>query len=490
MDNVYNQLSSIFPSDRISMDETILISYSSDLSTPPKLGAKPIIVVLPERVEEIKAIVQVANRLKIPITTMSRGSNIAGLSVPSQGGIIVDLRRMNKIIEINTDSAYAVIEPGVTFHQLSTALDNKGFFAHLPTASGGSSVLANYLMRPSGNYTAKWDPDPIVSLEVVLPTGEIVKTGSASFNFSGWRARYGPFPDLTGLFACSYGTLGIITKAAIKIFKRGENEKLLLTSFPDLNSALKYMKEIIRSNLVESSTFWTWGWVMFHEMMLSFDKKIPKEMLKQDQKKPPQGMPFGVNSARLNGYKKVVDTQQEVCIDIARKFGGDYIDPEEAKEKFPGSYKFFKSYFVDGYHLKPGEESQLRAGLHLPGCLITAEPSKIIEIEKYMWKIAEENFEPPYFYRCLPYSHAREFFFAFVVYITGSLIRKKSYISHIKSIYSKLYQDLLVKYGAIMFRFRKDPTFLAKSGEYGYLLRKIKSIIDPNNIMNPGILMY
>ena len=88
--------------------------------------------------------------------------------------------------------------------------------------SDDEAVLANYLMRPSGNLAAKWDSDPVISLEVVTPDAGIIKTGSASFETAGWRARYQTFPDLTGLFTCSYGTLGIVTKAAVKIFDRGE----------------------------------------------------------------------------------------------------------------------------------------------------------------------------------------------------------------------------------------------------------------------------
>jgi FAD/FMN-containing dehydrogenase len=397
---------------------------------------------------------------------------------------------MNKIIEINEDAAYALIEPGVTFHDLSMKLREKGFFCHLPTAAGGSSPLANYMMRPSGNFTAKWDPDPLLSLEVVTPDAGIVKTGSAAFETAGWRARYHCFPDLTGLFANSYGTLGIVTKAAVKIFDRGEDERLVLTTFDDFPPAMEYMKRLVRRNLAESVTFWTWGWNMFHEMMLSKSEKMPEVMLKPDQKTPPPGVPFGIASARLSGYKEVVDAQEQTCIKIARELGGEYLNNEEAKEKHPGCYEYLDSYFVKGIHPKPGEESQIRAGLHLPGCLLTAEPSKLLEIEKFMWDLAEREFKPPYFYRALPYSHGREFFFAFVVYVTGSLIEQREYLLHLKGIYGDLYRNLLRNYGGVMFIYRKDPAFFGMTGSYGELLRRIKKLVDPNNIMNPGMILF
>ncbi len=229
---------------------------------------------------------------------------------------------------------------------------------------------------------------------------------------------------------------------------------------------------------------------MFHDMMLSMGNTIPPEMMKPDQKTPPPGIPFGINSARLSGYNRVVQVQEETCIAIARELGGDVMSPEEAREKHPGNWKFLNGYFAEGLLIRPGEEAQLRAGLHLPGCLVAAEPAQIPKIEKFMWEVAKKEFEPPYFYRCLPYSHAREFFFAFVVYVTGSLMKKRDYLRHIKGIYGWLYQELLTRYGAVMFRFRKDPTFLGRTGEFGYLLRRIKKVIDPDNIMNPGILLY
>ena len=130
------------------------------------------------------------------------------------------------------------------------------------------------------------------------------------------------------------------------------------------------------------------------------------------------------------------------------------------------------------------------AGLHLSGCLVTVAPENLVALEEYMWKLAEKEFEPPYFYSALPYNHAREFFFAFVVYVRGSLEERRDYLLHIKSIYHQLYIDLRNRFGAVMFRFRRYPEFLSYTGGYGYLLKDIKRQIDPHNIMNPGMLIF
>ena len=490
IDSLYDELLSTFPEDRISRDEAILTSYATDLSSPPGVATLPTMVVLPKTTDEVKNLLVAANRFKVPVVPMSRGANIAGLALPKKGEVVVDLRLMNKIIEINSDAAYALIEPGVTHQQLSLEAKKKGFINHLPTATGGGSSVANALMRPSGNLSARWDPDPVLALEVVTPSGDIIRTGSASFENAGWRARYGPFPDLTGLFTCSYGTLGIVTKVAVKLIDRGEEERLLVTKFDSFPPALEYMKLIVRRNLADSVTFWNWVWNLFHELMASKLQKLPPEMLKEDQKTPPPGMPFGIASARLSGYKEVIDAQEKTCIRLARELGGDYMPPQEVEATHPGTWAYLNSYFVDGMHLKPGEESTMRAALWLPGWLINAEPSGVLALEKEMWNFAKKEAKPPYMFRALPFNHAREFFFAFVILISGSLEEEKDYMLHLTSAYTNLYHELLAKHGAIMFRFRQDPTYFALTGPYGELLRKIKNIIDPNNIMHPGVNLF
>ena len=485
-----NKVSSFIPEERIATEKIIISGYVADLSST-KEGIKfPPAVILPKNVEEIQKIIILANKYKIPIAPISRGSNIAGLGLPSKGEVILDLRLMDKILEINEDSAYALIEPGVTFHQLSLELKKKNFIIHNPTASGGSSVLANYLMKPSGNLSAKWDPDPLISLEVVLPNGDILRTGSASFENGGWRARYGPFPDLTGLFACSYGTLGIVTKGSVKIFDKGEYSKVLAIKFNSLASAIEFMKIIIRRNIADSVTFWSWVWNVFHSLMNSKDATLPIDVEKVNPKKPPEGIPFGIATIRLSGFKEVVSAQQEICIKLAKKYDGDYISPEEINSIHPGCWDYINSYFGDGILPKLGEECTLRTALWLPGWLIKAEPKAIIKLEKLMWEFAEKEAKPPYMFRVIPFNNATEFFMAFVILITGDIKKNIDYILHLKKAYANFYHKFLKEYGAIMFRYRKDPSYFALTGNYAKLLKKIKKLIDPNNIMHPGVNLF
>jgi FAD/FMN-containing dehydrogenase len=159
-----NELRNAIGAEKVKDDDVVLVTYASDSSYVP--FRKPNWVILPETREDVVESLKVANKHKIPVTAFARGVNIAGYGVPSDGGIVMDLRRMNKVIEINTDSGYAVIEPGVTFDQFAVALAEKKFRCPLPTGPGGGSPIGTYLMRPSNNLVTK-RLDPIVDLEVV-----------------------------------------------------------------------------------------------------------------------------------------------------------------------------------------------------------------------------------------------------------------------------------------------------------------------------------
>lgn len=106
---MHRELASLFPKDRISDDEAVLAGYAADSAIPPGSATFPGFVVLPKTIEEIRGLLQIADRFRISVTPMARGSNIAGMAVPTQGGIVADLSLMNKIIEINEDAAYAVV---------------------------------------------------------------------------------------------------------------------------------------------------------------------------------------------------------------------------------------------------------------------------------------------------------------------------------------------------------------------------------------------
>src|SRR4030043_210786 len=168
--SLFETMSKAIGKRKVRRDEATLVAYGFDSSMAP--FQKPSFVVLPENRDDVRKILMVANKNKIPVTVMAGGVNIGGMCVPSEGGIVLDFRNMDKILEINTDSGYALIEPGVNFDRFTAALHKKGFKCHVPTAPGGATPLGNYLLQPSGSFAYR-HYDQIIALEVVLPDGTV-----------------------------------------------------------------------------------------------------------------------------------------------------------------------------------------------------------------------------------------------------------------------------------------------------------------------------
>jgi glycolate oxidase len=268
-------------SEKVKDDEHVLVSYATDYRRT--WFAKPHMVVLPESKEDVQVILKTANKYKIPVTVQARG-NHSQFSIPSEGGIVLDCRRMDKIIEINTDSGYALIEIGVTFDDFTAALREKGFRCHVPTAPGGATPVGNYLLKPAGSLATR-HLDTIQSLEVVLPDGTVFTTGSAAYPGVGSHLRYGPYPDLCGLITMAYGTLGVVTKAAIKIYPINECTRVALVEIDNFPSAVDFVKDITDHNIPEHSIIW------FHQLHQLFgcdqSKPLPAELHADPRKAPP-----------------------------------------------------------------------------------------------------------------------------------------------------------------------------------------------------------
>ncbi|RLB27444.1 MAG: hypothetical protein DRG87_11400, partial [Deltaproteobacteria bacterium] len=199
--------------------------------------------------DQVSAILKLANREKFPVTARGAGTSLSGLSVPERGGVIIDLGRMNKIIRISIEDRLAVVQPGVVYASLEKALVPYGFFFPPDPASGTVSTLGgNVACNAGGIKGAKYGTtkDYVMALEVVLPDGRVMHTGSKCMkSVSGY--------DLTKLFVGSEGTLGVITEITLKI-----NPKLPLTlttmaTFDDLGDAGSAVAEIMHSGIVPSA---------------------------------------------------------------------------------------------------------------------------------------------------------------------------------------------------------------------------------------------
>jgi len=231
-DAVYNELLRIVGADNITKDPAILDTYAFQWCNevenaqkgrkPTRFGERPAAVVLPGSVDEVQAIVRLCNKAGLTFKAHSTGFGAwAGITVP--GAIQIDLRRMNRILEINTKNHYAVVEPYVTNGQLQSELVKLGFMHHAQGAGPQTSPLASHTSMVGPGFTSAYtgfSGRNLLGAEWVMPDGEVIRLGS--FDHSGeWFTGDGPGPSLRGIargLMGAYGGLGVFTKAAIKLY--------------------------------------------------------------------------------------------------------------------------------------------------------------------------------------------------------------------------------------------------------------------------------
>jgi len=248
---ILKNLEEIVGKDFVSNKLEELYIYSQD---PGASVPRPIdFVVMPKTVEETQNIIKLANKNKIPLVPMGGGLTLSGLVIPVKGGIVIDMKRMNNIIEINEFSKYALIEAGVTTGQLLSYLNNNypNLQPPVPDAPPSATVAGNVLIHGSGYLSQKYgDHGALINgLEVILPNGDICKLGSCSLS-PFWFAR-GPIPDLIGLFISSFGTMGIITKLSIQLFDKPKFREVIFGLLNDPKDIPNILLKITETGLAE-----------------------------------------------------------------------------------------------------------------------------------------------------------------------------------------------------------------------------------------------
>ncbi len=197
----------------VRYDEDTLEQYQTDEEGNPHFFKKPEVVVFPGSTEEVAAIVKLANQYLVPITPRAAGSGVACGAIPIYHGMVVELERMNQILELNADAMYAVVQTGVYCGQLQEEAKKHGLlYAADPSSASSSQVGGNVANNAGGNKAVKYGTtrNQIYALKVVTPTGDIVDVGARLQKCSTGLA-------LEQLFAGSEGTLGIITEITVKL---------------------------------------------------------------------------------------------------------------------------------------------------------------------------------------------------------------------------------------------------------------------------------
>lgn len=223
-----------------------LLCYSYDATNSLFL---PEAVVFPASAEEISLILKMANSEGFAVVPRGAGSGFSGGSVPVRGGVVISTERMKRIIAIDTENLTAVVEPGVITGEFQQEAEKLGlFYPPDPTSLKFSTIGGNIAECAGGPRAVKYGVtrDYVLGLEIVLPTGEIINTGVVT-------AKGVVGYDLTRLITGSEGTLGIITKATLKLIPLPEETTTMLAVFPVLKDAASAVSNIIRAKVIPST---------------------------------------------------------------------------------------------------------------------------------------------------------------------------------------------------------------------------------------------
>lgn len=235
--------------ENFSDDPEVLKKYSKDFSLVPP--GVPNYIVKPKDTYEIQKIVRFANDELITVVPVSSQVHVNGGAIPKQGGIVIDLARLNRILEIDETNRRVRIEAGVTWEQLTKELakkDGRMIMPFLPHA--GRSVLTDVLEREVPTNTVYDYGEPMQSMELIWPTGEIFRTGSASVNgypesVSKGANPSGPGLDFYRLVQGAQGTMGIVTWMSLKFESIPKRNKVFLAPIDDLAYAQEFLYRIL-----------------------------------------------------------------------------------------------------------------------------------------------------------------------------------------------------------------------------------------------------
>lgn len=241
------QIKSIVGAAYVFTDEESFEKYGRDETE--KLHYSPAVVVKPRKAEEIGALMQLANKHLIPVTPRGAGTGLTGGALPHLGGLVIAMERFNSILEIDERNLQVTTEPGVITEVLQNAVKEKGLFYPPDPASKGSCFIGGNISENSGGPKAvKYGvvKDYVLNLEIVLPTGEIIWTGSNVLkNATGY--------NLTQLIVGSEGTLGIVTKIVLRLIPHPKFDLLMLAPFDSLEKASEAVSAIFRAGITPSA---------------------------------------------------------------------------------------------------------------------------------------------------------------------------------------------------------------------------------------------
>ncbi|UCD71302.1 MAG: FAD-binding protein [Syntrophobacterales bacterium] len=448
------KIEAIVGGKNVRRDEIERLCYSRDLSVHEGI---PDVIVFAKSAEEVSKILAIANEKKIPVTPRGSGTSAVGGALTAKGGILLDLSRMDNILEVNRRDGYVIAEPGVICNDLNMTLAPTHFFPPDPASATLASLGGMVSTNASGNRALKYGTTKqyVLGLEVVLADGRIISTGSTLAKTS---AGY----DLTQLFTQSEGTLGIITKVILKILPMPEYIAFADTRFSSLIDAGNAAEEILTAGIALSSC-----------------EILDKTSIDVVNKAMGLGIPGNVESIlfiEIDGKKQAVKADIRKINKICTANNGIENKWDDDPEKRLKMWAARQGIIASLSKVKRG--ARLQPVVEDFGVPITKIPQTIREIQK----ISEK-----YNFPIATFGHIGDGNLHAVIIsdprnkAEWDIMRKVA--NDFIDLTLRLEGTLTAEHGIGM---AKSPYILRELGESHNVMKDIKKSLDPNNIINPG----
>jgi len=435
----------------MSTGESILSLHSRDESSHP--ARKPDVVVWPLSTREISQILKLSNEEKIPVTPWGAGTSLEGNPIPVEGGIVLDLQQMNRIVELRIEDLQVRVEAGTIYKELNQYLSRFGLF--FPPDPGASATIGGMVgNNASGIRTIKYGAtkDFVLSMVIVLPFGEIIRVGTnATKSSSGY--------DLCRLFVGSEGTLGVVTEVTLRLMGLPAEFTAAVAQFNPIREATDTVFQIMRSGLSPAAL----------EFLDTSTVRVVNQFKKLSlEERPTLFIEFHGTSAA--GLKEELEMVKEICDENRSLRFDSGIGREERNRLWEARYGVHESIKVN----HPG---------YYPLVIDTAVPiSKYPDMVEWAQKAIEKKG-----LRGFAFGHAG----------SGNLHMEILGIPEEEAQWQKVRE---AEEEIVLFALECDGTatgehgvgigkrrFMRKEhGESLALMRQIKGLLDPNGIMNPG----
>jgi glycolate dehydrogenase FAD-linked subunit len=325
---IYGQLVSLLGKDWVLHTPEELIVYECDgLTLHPGL---PDFVVFPLSTEDVVQIVKLARRYQMPFLPRGAGTSLSGGAIAVEGGIVLELSRMNKILSIDYENRFAVVQPGVVNLHVTQAVKKKNlYYAPDPSSQIVSTIGGNVAENAGGPHTLKYGvtTNHVLALEVVLPDGEVYELGTAAGDSLGY--------DLVGSFVGSEGTFGIVTKIAVRLLYTPPAVKTLLAVFDSVTDATKTVSGIIARGIVPAALE-----MIDRNTIQAIEAGVYATGIPQDAE--------AVLLIEIDGLEAGIEQQTERVLDVIRSNGPREIrvakDDQERKKLWAARKNAFGAY--------------------------------------------------------------------------------------------------------------------------------------------------